>query len=210
VSRNNQGILVQNSNDIFDSRGSSDFDARHRFVANAIYDLPFKGNRLVAGWRLAPILTIQSGNPFTIVIASANINGAANTVRPNLIAPVQISGNPAQWITNAAAAFAVPTNAFGNLGRNSLSGPGFTNIDLALIKNTKITEKLNLQFRADAFDLLNHPNFGQPGPAGATGVVVLPTTAAGLATFSSITSTRFPTADSGSSRQLQLALKLQF
>jgi len=211
VSRNLQGILVQDSTDIFNSRGSSDFDARHRFVANAIYDLPFKGNRIVSGWKLAPIVTVQSGNPFTVVIATANINGATNTIRPNLIAPVQISGDPAQWITNAGTAFAIPAaGSFGNLGRNTFYGPGFTNVDLALIKNTKITERLNLQFRADAFDLFNHPNFGQPGPTGATGVVILPTTATALSSFSTITSTRFPTADSGSSRQLQLALKLQF
>ena len=210
VSRNNNGILVQDSTNIFNSRGSSDFDARHRFVANAIYALPFKGNRIVSGWELAPIVTFQTGNPFTIVIATANVNGAANTIRPNLIAPVQISGNPAQWITNAGSALAIPTNSFGNLGRNALYGPGFTNFDLALIKNTKITERFNVQFRADAFDLFNHPNFGQPVPTAPTGVVVLPASAAALSTFSTITSTRFPTADSGSSRQLQLALKLQF
>jgi hypothetical protein len=144
-------------------------------------------------------------------LATTGTNGVGNTVRPNLIGPVQISGNPAQWITNAATAFSVPAaNSFGNLGRNAFYGPGFTNVDLALIKNTKITERVNVQFRADAFDLFNHPNFGNPG--GANGFVVLaatlnPTT---LATFTSITSTRFPTADSGSSRQLQLALKLQF
>jgi hypothetical protein len=211
VSRNNAGIIVQDSANIFSSRGSSDFDARHRFVANAIYDLPFKGNRLVSGWKLAPILTIQSGNPFNVVLATTGTNGVGNTVRPNLIGPVQISGNPAQWITNAATAFSVPAaNSFGNLGRNAFYGPGFTNVDLALIKNTKITERVNVQFRADAFDLFNHPNFGNPG--GANGFVVLPATLnpTTLATFTSITSTRFPTADSGSSRQLQLALKLQF
>jgi hypothetical protein len=211
VSRNNAGIIVQDSANIFSSRGSSDFDARHRFVANAIYDLPFKGNRLVSGWKLAPILTIQSGNPFNVVLATTGTNGVGNTVRPNLIGPVQISGNPAQWITNAATAFSVPAaNSFGNLGRNAFYGPGFANVDLALIKNTKITERVNVQFRADAFDLFNHPNFGNPG--GANGFAVLPATlnATTLASFTTITSTRFPTADSGSSRQLQLALKLQF
>ena len=211
VSRNNEGIVVQDSTNIFNSRGNSDFDARHRFVVNAIYDLPFKGNRLVSGWKLAPIVVAQSGNPFNIVLATANTTGAGNTIRPNLVAPVQISGNPAQWITNAMTAFTVPaTNSFGNLGRNIFYGPGFTNFDLALIKNTKITETVNLQFRADAFDLFNHPNFGQPG--GGNGFVVLPATLTPttLKTFTTITSTRFPTADSGSSRQLQLALKLQF
>jgi len=211
VSRNNEGIVVQDSTNIFNSRGSSDFDARHRFVTNAIFDLPFKGNRLVSGWKLAPIVVVQSGNPFNVVLATANTTGAGNTIRPNLVAPVHISGNPAQWITNAMTAFTVPaTNSFGNLGRNVFYGPGFTNFDLALIKNTKITETINLQFRADAFDLFNHPNFGQPG--GGNGFVVLPATLtpASLKSFTTITSTRFPTADSGSSRQLQLALKLQF
>jgi len=211
VSRNNEGIVVQDSTNIFNSRGNSDFDARHRFVANAIYELPFKGNRLVSGWKMAPIVVVQSGNPFNIVLATANTTGAGNTIRPNLVTPVQISGNPAQWITNAMTAFTVPAaNSFGNLGRNVFYGPGFTNFDLALIKNTKITETINLQFRADAFDLFNHPNFGQPG--GGNGFVVLPTTLTPttLKSFTTITSTRFPTADSGSSRQLQLALKLQF
>jgi hypothetical protein len=202
VSRNNAGIIVQDSFNILSSRGNSDFDARHRFVVNAIYDLPFKGNRIVSGWKLAPIVTVQTGNPFNLVVATANTNGVGNTVRPNLIGPVQISGDPSLWISNAATAFAAPAiNSFGNLGRNRYYGPGFTNLDLALIKNTRITERVNLQFRADGFDLFNHPNFGNPG--GGSGFVAFPTA-------TTITSTRFPTADSGSSRQLQLALKLQF
>src|SRR5260221_12489351 len=115
-----------------------------------------------------------------------------------------MSGTPAQGITNAASAFSAPAaNSFGNLGRNAFYGPGLSNLDLALIKNTKITERVNLQFRADAFDLFNHPNFGNPG--GGNGFVVLPATlnATPLATFIPTPSPRSPTADSGSSRQLQ-------
>jgi hypothetical protein len=135
---------------------------------------------------------------------------------------LQTSGNPlGQWISNISAfvqpAFACSLPAhpercvLGNLGRNSVYGPGFTNLDLSLAKNTKITEKINFQFRVDAFDLANHPNYGQPGPQGGGSLaVVLPATGAIPSTFSGITSTRFPTGDSGSSRQLQLALKLQF
>ena len=197
-SRTDQGVIVQDSTNISNSRGSSDFDVRHRFVANAIYDLPFHGNRLVSGWEFAPILTLQSGNPFNVILSTANITGTGNTIRPNLIGPVHITGNPAQWISNPTATFSAPTNAFGNLGRNAIYGPGFSNLDLALIKNTKITERVSAQFRVDTFDVFNHPNFGQPS-------LTFPS-----ATFSSITSTRFPTADSGSSRQLQFALKLQF
>jgi hypothetical protein len=104
----------------------------------------------------------------------------------------------------------LPGNNFGNLGRNTFVGPGFTDVDFSIVKNTKLTERLNLQFRTDAFDLFNHPNFGQPGPfSGRTSsVITLPITA--TSTFGTITSTRLATADSGSSRQLQLALKLQF
>ncbi|HET8888727.1 MAG TPA: carboxypeptidase regulatory-like domain-containing protein [Candidatus Angelobacter sp.] len=223
VSRNNQGIVVQDSTNIFASRSNSDFDVRHRFVANAIYDLPFKGNRLVSGWELAPIFSWQTGSPFTIVVSnSSNISGVPNSVTPVVNAPLQVSGNPlGQWISNPGA-FVQPTIAcsatnplssciFGNLRRNSVYGPGFTNVDLALAKNTKVTEKINFQLRVDAFDIFNHPNYGQPGPqSGGSLVAVLPATGGVPSNFSTITGTRFPTGDSGSSRQLQVALKLQF
>jgi hypothetical protein len=198
ASRNNNGIVVQDSTNIFSSRGSSDFDARHRFVVNAIYDLPFKGNRLVSGWALAPIMSFQSGNPFNIVVNSTAVTGSGG-LRPNLTGTPIITGNPLSptgWFSNPTV-FVAPGNAFGTVGRNSFYGPGFSDVDLALIKNTKISERFNLQLRADAFDLLNHPNYGQPG--GTVG-----------ATLGQITSTRFPTGDSGSSRQLQMAMKLKF
>ena len=225
VSRNNNGFVVQNSTNIFGSKGSSDFDARHRFVVNAIYDLPFRGNRLKSGWTLATIGTLQSGNPVNIVLTSTAITGVANTVTPTVVGPIVVTGNPlAPWIAPTSTAvgtdglphnlyggiFATPIalNAFGNMGRNSIVGPTFKNLDLSVIKNTKITERLNLQFRADAFDLTNHPNYGQPFNR------YNPRTIKGVAnaddTFGQITSTRFPTGDSGSSRQLQVALKLQF
>ena len=241
VSRNNAGIQAQNSNDIFLSRGSSDFDARHRFVANAIYDVPFKGNRLVSGWEIAPVFSWQTGNPFNLVaFNSSSFNGVGNTITLNASAPIKVSGNPlGQWISNpevlsvpctltTTSATVTPTCVpgtltFGNVGRNSVYGPGFTNMDLSLVKNTKVTEKLNLQFRADAFDVFNHPNYGQPGASGGflaaslqplvpvTGNPAAPPNAGNqFKTFSTITSTRFPAGDSGSSRQIQLALKLQF
>lgn len=240
VSRNDAGIQFQNSNDIFLSRASSDFDARHRFVANAIYDLPFKGNRLVSGWEIAPIFSWQTGNPFNLVaFNSSSFNGVANTITLNASAPIQVSGNPlGQWISNPnvlsvpctltttsttkAPVCTAGTLTLGNVGRNSVYGPGFTNMDLSLVKTTKISERLNLQIRADAFDVLNHPNYGQPGASGgflaASLQPLVPVTSNPatnnpgnqFTTFSTITSTRFPTGDSGSSRQLQFAVKLQF
>jgi hypothetical protein len=126
--------------------------------------------------------------------------------------PVKTSGNPlGQWIANPGV-FSLPAaGTIGNLGRNSVYGPGFANVDLTLAKNTKITERMNLQLRVDAFDALNHPNYGQPGPQSG-GILASVFSNAALAnnSFSTISGTRFPTGDSGSSRQLQFALKLQF
>ena len=214
-SRNAEGIVMQDSNNIRGERGSSDFDVRHRFVINSVYELPFKGNRLVAGWELATIITAQSGNPFSVVLATAALTGVPNSVRPTITGPLIVTGNPAGWFANAAAVFPAsansPATGFGNLGRNAFTGPGFTDVDLSAVKNTKVTERVSLQFRVDAFDLFNHPNFGQPGPfSGLTSSILTFSKGVPSTSFGAITSTRFPTADAGSSRQLQLALKLRF
>lgn len=235
VSRNVAGVQVQNSNDIFLSRGNSDFDARHRIVANAVYDLPFAHNsRLLGGWEVAPIVTWQTGNPINLVaFNSSSFAGIGSSITLNASAPVVVSGNPfGQWIANPNV-LSIPctlhtvtptstpsclpgTLTFGNMGRNSVYGPGFTNVDLGLAKNTKITERLNLQIRADAFDLFNHPNYGQPGTSGGFLAASMQPFISSVnrgnqfSTFSTIGSTRFPNGDSGSSRQLQLAVKLQF
>jgi hypothetical protein len=90
-------------------------------------------------------------------------------------------------------------SAFGNLERNVIIGPGFSNLDASLIKNFQLLENgLRLQFHADAFDLLNQANWNQPGST------------VGTSTFGLISGTRFPAGDSGSSRQLQLAIKVIF
>ena len=92
----------------------------------------------------------------------------------------------------------VPVGRFGSLGRNVVIGPGFNNTDFSVIKRTKLTENQLIEFRWEVFDLFNHANFGQPGR-------VIPS-----ANFGQITNTRFPTGDSGSSRQMQFALKYKF
>lgn len=188
-------VTFQNSYDIKGDRGLSDFDARHRFVLSGIYDLPFKGNRFAEGWQLAAIIQMQTGNPVNIVTSNSTVNGVANTIRPDVVGPMRIVGSPDRWFETGVF---VPVARFGNLGRNAIIGPGFNNVDFSVLKNTKLTERLRLQFRAEAFDLFNHPSFGQPGRV------------VGTPGFGRITNTRFPTGDSGSSRQLQFALKFLF
>ena len=188
-------VSVQDSYNLRNDRGLSDFDARHRFVVSGIYDLPFKGNRIMDGWHLAAIAQLQSGNPVNIITTNSTVTGIANTLRPDVNGPVEIIGEVERWFD--ATAFASVAR-FGGLGRNVIIGPGFRNVDLSVLKDTRLSEKTRLQFRAEVFDLLNRANFGQPGRI------------VGSQTFGQISNTRFPTGDSGSSRQLQFALKLLF
>jgi Carboxypeptidase regulatory-like domain len=197
-SLNSQGVVVQNGFDLRNDRGLSDFDARHRFVINALYELPFRGSRLAEGWQLSTIVQLQGGNPVNLVIGGAGFTGTSNTVRTDLVGPITILEDPNRWFdTSAFASPTTPSAHFGNLGRNVVIGPSFHNVDFSVLKNTKITERLNVQFRTEIFDLFNHANFGQPIRIFGD-------------TFGQITNTRFPTGDSGSSRQLQFALKFTF
>ncbi len=203
-SRDIQGVVVQNSYNIRGDRGLSDFDARNRVVVSGVYDLPFRGNRLVEGWEFALNEQVQSGNPINFHTTNTGFTGNGN-LRPNVAGPIVTGYSPA---TNGNASYVSyiqdpgvlvnPGNAFGNLGRNVVIGPGFSNLDFAIVKNTQISERFRWQIRADAFDLLNQANFGQPGST------------VGSSTLGLITGTRFPPGDSGSSRQLQVAMKLIF
>jgi len=200
--------ILQNAYNPRGDYGPSEFDVRHRFVASGFYRLPFQGNRAISGWQVGVITQAQSGNPLNPTLTIGPGPGISLTVRPDLTGPVGTTGNPAQWFTTksvfvspctpAVPPATLPTCTPGNLGRNALTGPNFVNTDFSVLKDTKITERFNLQFRAEMFDVFNHPNFGNP---------VLTTTSAA---FGVIQSTRFPTGDFGSSRQVQFALKLQF
>ena len=228
--------VPENSLNVRGDYGPSDFDARHRFVITSLYELPFKGNRLVEGWRVSGVLSLQSGSPMTLIngVSSTALTGVS-TNRPDLIGPItivnQIITDPLnrnvgliQWLapnsvcnpsTGACAAgtsYAIPVVAnaaggsvfhFGNMRRNSVPGPDFKNLDMSLAKTTRITERLRLELRAEAFDVANHPNFGF---VNATRTAVTGT----ANSFGVLNSTRFPNGDSGSSRQLQFAAKMIF
>jgi hypothetical protein len=194
-SLNSSGFAVQDSYDIPNQYGLSDFDARHRFVLSAMYDLPFTGHALTRGWQIATVVQSQSGNPVNIVTTNSSLNGVPNTVRPDVTGPIRIIGSVDQWFDQSVF---VAVNRFGNLGRNVVIGPPFHNTDLSIMKNMRPGGRLALQFRADVFDLFNHPNFGPPGNV------------VGSPTFGKISRTRLPTGEVGSSRQIQLAVRLSF
>jgi len=193
-SLNSSNFNLQDGYDIANQYGLSDFDARHRVVVSAMYQLPFNGSAWTRGWQVATIVQSQSGNPVNIVTSNATLNGVPNTVRPDLVAPIKIIGSVDQWFDPASFA---AVNRFGNLGRNVVIGPAFHNTDLSVSKVLTMA-RYRLQLRADAFDLWNHPNFGPPGNV------------VGSPTFGKISRTRLPTGEAGSSRQIQLVAKLSF
>jgi hypothetical protein len=109
--------------------------------------------------------------------------------------PIRIVGEVDQWFDPSVF---VAVNRFGNLGRNAVVGPAFHNTDVSLMKNARLGSRAGLHIRVDVFDVFNHPNFGSPGNI------------VGSPTFGKITRTRLPTGEAGSSRQVQLAVRLSF
>ena len=193
---------------------------RHRFSINASYELPFRGNRLVDGWQIVGVVQAQSGSPFNVATNINTFTGVAN-VRPDLIGTPTVVGKPEQWFDNtvcdpriaagAAGAcgptsvFALPVSPggvfhFGNMPRNAILGPAFYNTDLSLIKNIAIKGSARAQLRIEVFNVFDQANFGLPGRVATVGSTA----------FGVITNTRFPTGDSGSSRQIQFAAKFLF
>jgi len=209
----NEPALVSNPFNLRADRGLANFDVRNVAAINASYELPFgpgkhfqtatRGvvNALASGWTINSIVTMQGGFPFTPQLSynPSNNGDTRNPVRPFVnpafTGPV-IIGDPNQWFNPAA--FLAPPNAsgfYGNLGRDTLTGPGLATWDLSFHKDTRIRERLNLQLRAEVFNLLNRANFNTPNAVVFTPTGVSPT--AGV-----ITSTATP------SRQLQFGLKL--
>ena len=213
-SLNSQPVVVQDSTDIQNDFAPSDYDVKHRYVLSAIWELPFKGSQLKEGWQVAIVTQGQTGNPINI-LTNLNFTGNAN-IRPDLVGNLVVTGDPNGWYSNAvcdprvagsctsSSVFALPVgpNHFGNLARNAVRGPGFYNTDFSIIKRTRIS-KATLELRAEAFNVFNHPNLGNPSLAGRTATV-------GSTSFGLITSTRLPTGDAGSARQIQFAAKLLF
>jgi hypothetical protein len=194
-SLSSQGVVVQNSYDLRGDRGPSAFDTRQRIVIRGIYDLPFRGSRILRGWQIAAIVQAQRGNPVNILTSNSTITGLANTVRPDVTGPIAILGTADRWFDTSVFK---PAAGFGNLGRNVVVGPPFNNTDFAIMKRTALHEQFQAELRAEVFDLWNHANLGQPGNiVGSPG-------------FGRIVNTRFPTGESGSSRQVQLGMKVTF
>lgn len=193
--------------------GPSTSDARHIAVVNSSYELPFGSGKkvlanqhglsqkLISGWTVSGVETMQSGLPFTPQLGfnPTNNGDSRNPIRPSwnpaFSGPI-VLGGPNQYF-NPNAFILPPTGTYGNVGRDNLYGPGLATTDLSLAKNTSISEKLRLQFRAEFFNVFNRANFGSPNAVVFGSASATPSPTAGVITSTSTTS-----------RQIQFGLKL--
>jgi hypothetical protein len=202
-------------------KGPSDFDLRHNFVANFLWEMPFgKGrkfgsgfsgaaDKLIGGWGVGGILNLRSGFPFTVTLGFDRArNGVDNlqTQRPNL-APGRsfesaVTGDPNRYLDPTAFALQ-PAGFYGNLGRNTLKGPNLRTFDFSLLKKTRITERLNTEFRGEFFNIFNITNFSPPNAANRVVFNGVDSSGVGIVSsaFGQLTQT------SVSSRQIQFGLK---
>ena len=205
-SDSNDGTFPQNNDCLSCERGLSTFHVSHRFVTSALYELPFgKGkpllnmgglaNRIVGGWTVNSILTVQSGSPFTIRSGRDQANTSRDDDRPTSTgvnsAFSRGEQDPRRWFDTSQ--FVLPTfGTFGNVGRSTGNSGGMIGWDFSLLKNFPVNEQHRVQFRFEAFNMPNHPNWGFPNSTMSS------------ASFGQVTSTR------GSMRSLQFALKYLF
>jgi hypothetical protein len=201
--------LVQNDNNARADYGTSDLSIKQRLVVSPIWQLPFgKGQRflnsggltnvLVGGWQVSGILTFQAGFPFTVNANQDFSNTGSLSPRPDRTCNGAGQQTVAEWFDTScfttdalSQALANGTPRFGNSGKNILYGPGLQQWDVSFIKRNQLTERVGLDFRAEFFNLFNHPNFGTPGAT------------IGTSTAGQITG-------AGAPRDIQFGLKLRF
>jgi len=211
-------LFPQNSYCIECERGLSAFNTPHRLVTSVLYELPVgKGkalnitnrfaNAIIGGWQTGGTVTVQSGVPVNLTIGGVdNSSTTGGYDRPNAtgLAANASSQSTAGWY-NRSAFVEAPFGSYGNVGRNTVSAPGIFGFDAELHKAFKVTEHHQFQFRFEAFNVLNHPNWSEPNPNILAGAAIAgQPSGAAHAGFGVISST------AGAMRQLQLGLKYTF
>lgn len=227
---NKAGLRPTDNMNIRNDYGPADFDVRHRVVATVGYDLPFmKSNRFLGGWGTNAIISYQTGHPFSPYSSSSAYDLNRDGYRTDRLVP-KVSPNSTvlsqsaadactaaagsgrcyfdttQWMAGAGNRYTCPASVNDGLwcnppiGRNSIFGPHFANVDFNVSKKFRITERTALTFQANFFDLFNHPNFLPPGVSGSG-------TNDRSGSFGQSTAT---TGDSGGHRVTQLALRFDF
>jgi carboxypeptidase family protein/TonB-dependent receptor-like protein len=204
-------IIPANSHDLRRERGRSDFDARHVFVVGMTYELPAwraLPEKVAKGWQFNSFISAHTGLPLDIRAGSNVSDSFDGADRVDLVGdPFAGVVQPANTTVRAffnPGAFALPARGtFGNLGRNAISGPGFSAVDFSVFKTTAVRERASIQFRFEVFNLFNRANWANPGVSLASAT-----------SFGLITNTRnggsAPGIGPGEPRNVQLALKVLF
>jgi len=208
--------LPQDSTNLPAEKGPSTFDTRHRWTTAINYEVPTLDkvpHVLGAGWQLNSIITLQSGRPINIITDAGGVNYNYNQ-RPDLVPgvnPILPNWTPSTGYLNPTA-FAYPAvtaadpyGYFGDLGRDQVYGPGFWDIDFSVTKNFRLREGLTLQFRAEFFNIFNHPNFASPNNVLSPG-----SDTAGEITQTPDVAQGNPGLGGGGPRVMQFGLRLQF
>jgi len=217
----------QDSTNLPAEKGPSTFDTRHRWTSAinyAVPDLHHLPHIVGSGWQLNSVVTVQSGRPINIITDAGGVN--SNFVeRPDILPgvnPILSHWTPTTGYLNPAAfsypaiTAADPDGYFGDLGRDQIFGPGFWNYDFSTTKNFRLRERLQLQFRAEFFNIFNHPNFALPSNVITPGFLadhVTPNpnaSTAGLITQTPDVAQGNPGLGGGGPRVMQIALRLQF
>jgi hypothetical protein len=200
----------QDDNNMRGNYALSDFDVAHHLVLSGVYQLPFGSgqtflsqspkwvDRVIGGWHSSALINYQTGFPFTVVSSNDYSNTSSFSPRPDRVCDGKGTGSVTNWFntscfstTALAQSLAAGLPRFGTSGRNILRGPGVVDTDISIIKRSQLADRLSSEFRVDAFNIFNHPNFGPPN-AVIGGSIVGQITSASAA------------------RELQLGVKLVF
>jgi hypothetical protein len=203
----------QNAHDMRQERGLSIFDIRHRITVGYTYELPIHGkSRWSNGWQVNGIASVQSGQPFTVLLGFDPSLTGSLSARPNFV-PGAITSKGGQLFINPSLPLdpvrkiptaLIPANGeFGTLGRNTYTGAGYRNVDVSLIKDTRLTEGLRMQFRGEVFNVFNTTNLALPSR-------VLTDPFFGLSRKTQDVAGGVPGIGGGGPRVLQLALKFVY
>jgi hypothetical protein len=172
-----RGTLPQDSMNLKADYGSMDYDTRHNFTAVLNYGLPnaSRFKPLLNGWELSSLVSLHTGQPFSVFSSNDNSGTGEGAQRADLLGDPYAGVSHAfnkdgvTWINQAA--FADPAvGLFGTSGRNAFYGPGYASVDFSVLKNTKITERINTQFRIEMFNLFNRVNLAPPSNTNGSGL----------------------------------------
>jgi len=158
-------IFPQDNYNLGAERGNSDFDIRQRLSWSFTYEVPVLHSlpKLIGeGWQVGGILTLQTGQPFSVLTGKGLSGTGLGNDRPDLIGDPNAGPRTVQKWFNTAAFVDNQPLTFGSAGRNIVVGPGYRDFDFSILKNMKLGERANAQFRAEFFNITNHPSFALP------------------------------------------------